>query len=354
MSESEPGVTFLICSHNGAARLPATLRHLAAQQVPAGLPWEVLLVSNASTDDTLAAGPRLWTALGAPAPLRVFDEPRLGQENALTRGFGEAHYETMVEVDDDNWLAPDYAAQAAAGLAAHPEIGLLGGRAEAAFEFEPPPWFEQFQAAFAVGPQAGQAGPMRQPEAYIYGGGSVLRRSAWRYLRTQGFGFTTSTRRGAVLVNGVDLELGDVLRLAGYTLWYDPELRLRHFMPPARLTEEYLRRLVAGSAASSLTSMVYYYLHREPELTAAGFRRRFRRGLLWLLLQLLASPGRLLAYRRFGPDLAHPDTFDTLRLLERLRAGWHGRERANRIFDHAKALQQRFHQNPVPGLRRSD
>ena len=344
------GVTLLICSHNGAARLPATLSHLAAQQMPAGLPWEVLLVSNASTDDTLAAGPRLWAELGAPASLRVLDEPRPGKENALSRGFDEARYEAIVVVDDDNWLGPLYAARAAAILANHPQIGVLGGYAEAAFETEPPPWFGQFQAFFAVGPQAERSGALRQPEAYIYGAGSVLRGSAWRYLRRQGFVFTTSTRRGATLVSGEDLELGDVLRLAGYLLWYDPELGLKHFMPPTRLTADYLRRLVAGSAASSLTSMVYYYLHREPELTAAEFRRHFRRGLLWLLRQLLASPARLVAYHRFGPDPAHPETLDILRLLERLRAGWHGREQASRIFDHAKALQQRFRQNPVLGL----
>ncbi|RZK11267.1 MAG: glycosyltransferase family 2 protein, partial [Hymenobacter sp.] len=77
------GLTILICTYNGATRLPETLRHAAAQQVPPGVDWEVLVVSNASTDDTLAAAPRLWAALGQPAPLRVLNEPKPGKENAL-------------------------------------------------------------------------------------------------------------------------------------------------------------------------------------------------------------------------------------------------------------------------------
>ncbi|RYE89380.1 MAG: glycosyltransferase family 2 protein, partial [Cytophagaceae bacterium] len=129
-----PGITVLICTYNGAAVLPPTLEHLAAQQVPPGLNWEVLLVSNASTDDTLAMAPRLWAELGSPAPLRVLNEPRPGKHFALPLGFAEAYYPYICIVDDDNWLAPDYLGTALEIMEANPEIGALGGVPEAVCE----------------------------------------------------------------------------------------------------------------------------------------------------------------------------------------------------------------------------
>ncbi|WP_375416589.1 glycosyltransferase [uncultured Hymenobacter sp.] len=347
-SPARPGVTILICTYNGAARLPETLRHVAEQQAPAGLAWEVLLVSNASTDDTLAAASPLWTELGAPAPLRVLNEPRSGKENALTRGFDEAGHEYVCIVDDDNWLYPDYLGQVEAVMDAHPEIGILGACAEAEFEVAPPAWFEQFRAVFAVGPQAPQPGPLREPGAYLYGAGSVVRRAAWRHLRAHDFAFTTSTKRGKIIVSGEDVELGDAMRLAGYALWYDPRLRLRHFMFRERLTWEYLLRIGQGTALSSLHSTVSYFLQREPTLDAAGFRRRYYRWLAWALRQLMNPPGRLVEYRRHLHDPAHPAAFETMRLLYRLRAGWSRRREAFRIFAHAKALQVRLQAHPAP------
>lgn len=342
------GVTILICTYNGAARLPEMLAHVAAQQAPAGRPWEVLLVSNASTDDTLAVAPALWAERGAPAPLRVFDEPRAGKENALTRGFDAAGFEYVCVVDDDNLLYPDYLSQVVAVMDAHPEIGVLGACAEGAFEVPAPAWFEQFRAVYAVGPQAAQPGPLREPGAYLYGAGSVVRRSAWRHLRANNFAFTTSTKRGKVIVSGEDVELGDALRLAGYALWYDPRLRLRHFMFKERLTWEYLLRIGQGTALSSLHSTVYYFLQREPALDAAGFRRRYYRWLAWAAWQLVSPPGRLLEYRRHLHDPTHPAAFETMRLRYRLQAGWQRRHEAFRIFDHAKALQLRLRANPAP------
>lgn len=49
------GVSVVIPSYNGADRLPATLAHIAAQRVPPGLEWEVVLVDNASSDGTAEA-----------------------------------------------------------------------------------------------------------------------------------------------------------------------------------------------------------------------------------------------------------------------------------------------------------
>lgn len=341
------GVTILVCTYNGAARLPETLGHVARQYVPAGVQWEVLLVSNASTDDTLALAPRLWAELGGVTALKVLDESRPGKENALVRGFDEARYECICIVDDDNWLYPDYLAQVVRVMGEHPEIGVLGARAEGAFEVPPPPWFERFQAVYAVGAQAPGNGPLNAPDAYLYGAGSVVRRSGWRHLRANGFEFSTSTKRGKIIVSGEDVELGDALRLVGYSLWYDDSLRLRHYMYKERLTWEYLLRIGRGTASSGLTSLVYYFLHREPTLDAVAFARRYNRWLAWLSWQVLRRPGNLLSLLPGQAKESQPDTFDALRLLYRLRMGLTRRQEAERIFSNVKALQQRLQAHPA-------
>jgi len=345
---AQSGVTLLICTSNGAQRLPETLRYVAAQQVPAGIAWEVVLVSNASTDDTLAVALRLWADLGAPAPLRLFDEPRPGKENALICGFDEARYECIGIVDDDNWLYPDYVAQATRLLHLHPEIGVLGACAEGKFEAEPPSWFAQFQAVFAIGPQAPKSGPIRKHDAYVYGAGSVVRRSGWRHLRAQGFVFTTSAKRGLTLSGAEDVELGDALRLAGYDLWYDERLRLRHYMYKERLTVDYLQRMGQGTGGSGLTSLVYFFLHREPDLELATFRRRYLRWLAWQSRDIVVRPGELLTYARHGLDPTFPTTFETMRRIVRLRMGLTHHSQAEDIFRQVKDLQRRLQANPAP------
>jgi GT2 family glycosyltransferase len=45
-------LSVVIPCHNGARLLPATLAHIAAQRMPSELQWEVVLVDNASTDDS--------------------------------------------------------------------------------------------------------------------------------------------------------------------------------------------------------------------------------------------------------------------------------------------------------------
>jgi glycosyltransferase involved in cell wall biosynthesis len=46
-------VSVIVATHNRASRLRETLEALRAQQTPAGLGWEILVVDNGSTDATL-------------------------------------------------------------------------------------------------------------------------------------------------------------------------------------------------------------------------------------------------------------------------------------------------------------
>jgi glycosyltransferase involved in cell wall biosynthesis len=337
------GVSILICTYNGAARLPETFRYVAAQQVPDHLPWEVLLVSNASTDDTIATAHRLGRELGLPVPLRVLDEPKAGKENALIRGLNEAAYEFVCIVDDDNWVAPDYVAKVYEVMSAHPEIGILGAHAEGAYEVPPPKWFEEFRAVYAIGPQnGGQNGPLPADSGYLYGAGSVVRQSAWRKLLAHGFHFTTSTKRGKIIVSGEDVELGDALRLAGYKLWYDDRLRLQHFMYKERLTWQYLMRIGQGTASSQLTSVVYYFIFRHPHLTESRFRRLYAKRLLWLATQIARQPANLVN-ALLRPDQEElTSNFETMRLLYNFKASVAQREEAVQVFRIVRTLQQRL------------
>ena len=176
-------VSVIICCHNSAKRLPETLRHLAAQQVPAAIPWEVVVIDNASTDDTATLAPAIWPA-SALAPLRVVAEPQAGLRHARIRGIREARHEIISFIDDDNWVAPDWV-QRVEALFANPEVGAAGGRSEAVTEIPPPPWFESIQELYAIGRQHPRDGDVTDASGtLLWGAGLNLRASAARHLST--------------------------------------------------------------------------------------------------------------------------------------------------------------------------
>jgi GT2 family glycosyltransferase len=275
--------------------------------------------------------------------LRVFSESQPGKENALVLGFTEAAYEYMVIVDDDNWLAPNYANRVVEVMTKHPEIGILGAHAQGAFEIAPPPWFAQFQAVFAVGPQNdGKSGLLPAKKGYLYGAGSVVRRSGWRKLLAHGFAFTTSAKRGKVLSGAEDVELGDAFQLAGYRLWYDDQLRFRHFMFKERLTWKYLLRMGRSTASSQLTSVVYYFIFRYPGLSEQRFRQLYAKRIVWLSTQLATRPKSLLKALLRPQAEAETKTFETMQLYYNMKMSVTHFNAALQIFRQVRALQMRL------------
>ncbi|WP_219156860.1 glycosyltransferase [Hymenobacter profundi] len=338
---SPNGVTLLICTHNGESRLHTTLHHIAAQQVPMHISWEVILVSNASLDKTIEVATDLCEELQLPVPYRVLDESVAGKENALIRGFEAAKYEFIAIVDDDNWLAADYVAVAYETMLAHPEIGILGAHAQGAYEITPPEWFDQFKAVYAIGPQnEGVNGPLPDNVGYIYGAGSVVRQSGWRKLYAHGFSFTTSAKRGKVLSGGEDLELGDALRLAGYKLWYNDQLRFQHFMFKERMTWQYLMRMARSTASSQITSVVYYFIFRHPSLTVSRFRFLYTKRLLWLSIQIVRQPRALINALLYTDQESLTHNFEMLRLIYNIKSSLRNWRKSTFVFKSVNNLKK--------------
>jgi len=258
------GVSIVICCHNSAKRLPETLRHLAAQKVSGSLSWEVVVIDNASTDDTAETARRCWP-VPAPAPMRVIFEPQAGLSHARIRGIREAQHEIISFIDDDNWVAADWIERVNAIFAQHPEFGLCGGRADAVYEVEPPAWFERIKGFYALGSQHKVSGDVTDSTGtLLWGAGLSMRTSAIRKLLDDGFVFTMSGRKGNSLLTGEDTELCFALRALGWRFWYDDNLALRHFVPKARLKWDYALRLMRGSGESSALFALYLFALNGP------------------------------------------------------------------------------------------
>jgi len=288
-----PGVSVVICTYNGAARLPQTLAHLAAQENTSAIAWEVLVVDNASTDDTAEIARRCWPA-DAPAPLGIVREPRLGTANARKRGLEEARYEIISFVDDDNWMAANWLGLSYEIMSRDPGLGALGSINHAACEIEPPRWFERFRANYTVFTEEDLTASGDATWG-LYSAGMSIRRTAWLQLVRDGFDFGVPGAVGSMLGRGEDSELTFALREAGWKLLIDPRLRFEHFIPARRLNWAYLRKLSRDSAISTVT-LDAYNLPADPDATK--LKSRLRRTWEWHAMAavkaLLKDPRTLL------------------------------------------------------------
>jgi glycosyltransferase involved in cell wall biosynthesis len=257
------GVSVIICCHNGANRLPETIRHIARQRVPPYIPWELVIIDNGSTDDSAVVARMEWQKHRVDTYLRIVREPMLGLSNARARGFKEARYEYIVMCDDDNWLDENYVSHVYHILSENHNIGALGGCGKLVFEVAPPA--AELSFIFAAGPQAPRSGKVIDNK--VYGAGCVIRHSAYQKLLGSGFRSLLTDRCGTELSSGGDYELCFALAIMGYDIWYDERLQFTHFITRERLSWEYYIRYAYESSKCFNVLTSYRMVAAKKEIT---------------------------------------------------------------------------------------
>lgn len=239
-----PGISVIICCFNSEQRIKPTLEHLRAQTGMENISWEIILVNNASTDNTVTKALEIWEHLqnNMNPDLHVVDEPSPGLSNARKTGIYEASFEILCFCDDDNWLHPNYLSTAYEIMTNNGSIGALAGKGIAISDIQLPDWFAQYQTCYACGTLAEKSGDVTGNK-WIWGAGMILRTAYMKRLFEAGFSNINEDRKGENLSSGGDTEICYWHILTGKKLWYDERLVFSHYISPARLTKEMAERL---------------------------------------------------------------------------------------------------------------
>ena len=277
-------LSLIIPTHNRFERLIAALESVIRQDLPAA-DWECVVVSNNSTDDTVAR----FGDFAARYPglnLRLVTEDGPGVSYARNRGIAETSAPLLVFIDDDERINPGFLRAYADFFDAHPDAVVAGGRIIAEYVTGRPAWLSKYTEMPIANPMDFGDAVRPFPAGRVPGGGNMaFRRSA--ALRYGGFDPSLG-RVGRMLIGGEENDFFERLMRGGETCWYVPGAVMWHIIPPEKLTESYFRRLCYNVGVS--------------QRLRAGMYRRYPKTLLFeslkwgatLLLSLTMAPRKSL------------------------------------------------------------
>lgn len=250
----DTGISVIICCYNSSSRLTETLKNLAMQKVPDGILWEIILIDNASTDATARIARQEWDKFSnVPLRLTILEESRPGKNYAFRTGISASKYAYILTCDDDNWLSSGYVARAYQIMESDTSIGALGGHGT--FEPEQPAATEimSYATYYVNGSQSNAAS-----RHWVYGAGSVYRKSVLTGLFHKGWQQITVGRKGNSLICGEDVELCFAIYLSGYKIVADNRLLFKHFVPKQRQKMSYINKLSYGHGYTNVLLNGYY------------------------------------------------------------------------------------------------
>jgi glycosyltransferase involved in cell wall biosynthesis len=217
----------VICTYNRAALLAQALDSALAQAYPVH-DYEVIVVDNASTDDTPQV---VQQRLSGHPHLRYEREPQQGLSAARNRGWQAALGRYVAYLDDDAIAPPDWLTSAHRLLDALGELDAFGGPYFACYNAPRPAWFKDAYGSWELASQ----GRFLLPADHLCGGNLFVRRAVF----AQVGGFDPHLgMSGGKLAYGEETAFLHRLKeaLPDSRLYYTPEVRIQHLVMPRKMT----------------------------------------------------------------------------------------------------------------------
>lgn len=270
--------TVVIPTYNGAQRLPKVLEALRSQTNINSIQWEILVVDNNSNDTTPQLVKKYQQSWSGIPGLRYILEEKQGAAFARQRGMRAAQGDWIGFIDDDVIPAADWVSAAYTFRNSCSQLGAYGGQIHPQFEVKPPDNFKRIQSFLAIRERGNQS-HLYDPENLVLPPSAawVVNRQAW--LDAVPPEPKLSGRVKGSMVQGDDYEPLMHMHLAGWNIWYNPDMHVQHQIPKERLEASYLLRISRGSGLciySLRRIMASSWLHQlwlAFRISAGGLKR---------------------------------------------------------------------------------
>lgn len=239
-------VTILICTRDNTASLERTLSSIAAQTVAADISWRVVVVNNASSDDTS----RRLQAFAKTVDLQVIDEARPGLSIARNTGVAQARSDYIIFTDDDVTVPADWVGAYAAAFRRYPDAAFFGGDIDPVFPGADAARARALTAAagscfarFQAGPHDTRIDAASNPKLYPFGANMAFRADALKQFR---FAESLGRRPDGLVLSGEETGLIADMVASGHVGYLVADNPVQHWIAPSRQTRDYVRQYYYG------------------------------------------------------------------------------------------------------------
>jgi len=228
-SSMHAGVSVVVCTRNRSDWLRAMLGSFleSVRHAAPGFPYEVVVVDNASGDDTreVAFDFRDHDRI----PLTYVFEPTPGLSLARNTGVRAARHDVVAIVDDDLYFEPGWLGRIAQPFRESAEVACAGGKILPLFEAGRPGWATDDLLAVWATRLGDVRRTIRYPE-HPYGANMAVRKRVFEALG--GFDTRLGRKPGSLRSNG-ETEFFLRVSRAGLTIVYEPAAVVHHRVPEA-------------------------------------------------------------------------------------------------------------------------
>jgi glycosyltransferase involved in cell wall biosynthesis len=285
-----PDVSIVVCTYNRVASLRLTLASLDAQQTPADLTWELVVVDNNSTDETRVVIEDF--AVTARMPVRSLFVAEQGLSHARNAGVGASRGAIVGFTDDDVHPAPDWVARIATAIG-RTGADMLGGRILPAWNGPPPSWLDDrsFHGVLAIMDDA-TAGEVLNAHRTpcVWGANMAFRREVFDRV---GLFDTRLGLQGALRYGGEDTELVRRALAAGCRAVYDPTVLVWHRIGRDRMRIAWVSRVYFRRAEGEARVRPLLMRFALLGVPLALYRMTAVRVARWLTAVALRRPDRI-------------------------------------------------------------